>query len=94
MTRRRQLVPVVLCADADGLLAVLRDNLGRADAFITAAEELIDRPGGGIGDGDADDDADASRRRNHLAHLIASAKLAIRAAAFATQELEQHGQGA
>ena len=94
MTRRRPLLPVVSGADADGLLSVLRDNLGRADAFITAAEELIDRPGGGIEDSDNDDDADTSRRRNHLAHLIESTKLAIRAAAFATQELEQRGQGA
>jgi hypothetical protein len=93
MTRRRELSVSVLCADADGLLSVLRDNLGKADAFITAAEELIGRPGGGIESGDDDDEADLRRRRNHLAHLLDSAKMAVRAAAYGGEQLAKHRQG-
>jgi hypothetical protein len=93
VTRRRQLVPVVACADIDGLLTVLRDNLGKADAFISAAEELIGRPGGGLESDEDDDEADLRRRRNHLAHLLDSAKLAVRAAAYGAEELAKHRQG-
>jgi hypothetical protein len=32
------------CADVDDLLDALRDNLWKADAFITTAEGLIERP--------------------------------------------------
>lgn len=76
------------------MLHVLRDNLGKADAFITAAEELIGRPGGGIASEHVDDDeADLRRRRNHLAHLLDSAKMAVRAAGYGAEELGKHGQG-
>ena len=93
MTRRRQLPPAASGADADGLLCVLRDNLGKADAFITTAEDLIERSWGGDGGDDLDDDDDSvSRRRNHVAHLVESAKLAVRAAAYTGQELEQRDQ--
>jgi hypothetical protein len=33
--------------DLDNLIYCLRDNLGKADAFITAAERLIEQPGDG-----------------------------------------------
>jgi hypothetical protein len=88
VTRRRQLAPPKLCADVDGLLYVLRDHLGKADAFITTAEELIERCWSG---GDDDDDS-ITRLRNHVAHLVESAKLAVRAAAYAGQEIEERGQ--
>jgi len=65
----------------DGTLDVMRDNLGRADAFITAAEDLIERPWEGSED-DEDDDG-LGRHRNHVAHLVESAKLAVRAAIYA-----------
>ena len=67
--------------DLDGTLDVMRDNLGRADAFITAAEDLIERPWEGSED-DEDDDG-LGRHRNHVAHLVESAKLAVRAAIYA-----------
>ena len=76
--------------DVDDVLYVVLDNLGKADAFITSAEGIIEQPGGGIGgdgDGDGDeditDDYDPSRRRNHLAHMLEAAKLAVRAAQYA-----------
>jgi hypothetical protein len=62
---------------------VVRDHLGKADAFLTAAENLIEQPQ------EIDDSRDDSlgRRRNHVAHLIESAKLAVRAAAHAGEAL-------
>jgi len=70
--------------DLDGTLDVMRDNLGRADAFITAAEDLIERPWGGSEDDEGDEDDDSlGRHRNHVAHLVESAKLAVRAAIYA-----------
>jgi hypothetical protein len=84
--------------DRDRTLYVLRDNIARADAMITAAERLIEEPPGGR-DEDEDEDEDeggdsASRRRNHLAHLIESAKLAVRAAIYAGDELDRPRGGA
>jgi hypothetical protein len=74
---------------------VLRDNIARADAMITAAERLIEEPPGDIRDEDEDEDGDSiSRRRNHLAHLIESAKLAVRAAIYAGIELDRPRGGA
>jgi hypothetical protein len=93
-----QLAPVVPCAEVDGLLCVLRDNLGKADAFISTAEELIVRSwSGGGGRDDPEGDDSVSRRRNHVEHLVEAAKLAVRAADYTGQELEalaQRRQGA
>jgi hypothetical protein len=81
--------------DRDRTLHVLRDNIARADAMITAAERLIEEPPGDIRDEDEDEDGDSiSRRRNHLAHLIESAKLAVRAAIYAGIELDRPRGGA
>lgn len=84
MTRRRQLSVGATGADVDDLFDVLRDNLGRADAFITSVEELIERPQ----NSDEDSDEDFQRRRNHIEHLVEAAKLAVRAANYTTGELE------
>lgn len=78
------------CADVDDLLGVLRDNLGKADAFIATAEELIERPRTIGGDEDSDDDL--QRRRSHIEHLVGAAKLAVRAAAFTRGEIEEIAQ--
>ena len=80
--------------DLDDTLYVTTDNLGKADAFITSAERLIGMPGGGSAsedeDGEHDEenyghgtDHDSGRLRNNLAHLIESAKEAVRAAQYA-----------
>jgi hypothetical protein len=61
---------------------VIRDSLGKADAFISAAEVLIERP-------HADGETDApGRRQNHVEHLIESAKLAVRSALHASGQLD------
>ena len=68
---------------------MLRDNLGKADAFITAAENPIEQPGGGD-DEDEDSGVDSrSRRRPHAEHLVESAKLAVRAVIRASDELDR-----
>jgi hypothetical protein len=79
--------------DLDGTLYVLRDNLGKADAFITVAEDLIEQCWDGCGD-EGDDDNSVSRRRNQVAHLVESAKLAVRAAGYAGEELANRRRGA
>ena len=85
MTRRRDDL------DLADTLYVVRDNLGRADAFLTAAEGLIEQPGV-VGE-DEDDEPDGSddealgRRRDHVAHLVESAKLAVRAALYSGGQL-------
>jgi hypothetical protein len=78
--------------DREGVLYVLRDNLGRADAYITAAEDLIERPQDDDDD-DEDDDDKISRYRNHVAHLVESTKLAVRAAIYAGAELAKRRGG-
>jgi hypothetical protein len=94
---RRRLSAAEPRFDVDGTLNVLRDNLERADAYISAAEDLIERPvlDDEADEGDCDDDAAAvGRRRNHTAHLIESAKLAVRAAICAGSELDRRRRGA
>jgi hypothetical protein len=71
------------------MIGVLRDHLGKADAYISAVEELIEQA---VLDGDDDDDV--TRRRNHVAHLIESTKLAVRAAICLGDELDNRQSGA
>lgn len=83
MTHRRQLGPVASRADVDGLFYLLHDNLRRADAFITTAEEQIERSWGGGEDQGGDDSGAAGvlRRRNQ------AAKLAVRAGNYTCEEI-------
>ena len=90
---RRRLGTGVPRFDHDHTLYVLRDNLRKADAFITAAEDLIERRGV-LGRFDEDGDDNLRRRRNHVAHLIESAKMAVRAAIYAGDELDRPRQEA
>jgi hypothetical protein len=82
----------VPCFDRALTLYILRDNIARADALITAAEHLLEELDRGIEEGDEDEGgASISRRRNHVAHLIEGAKMAVRAAICAGDELDRHG---
>jgi hypothetical protein len=65
----------------DDLFGLLRDNLGKADAFLTAAEFQLEQ----APSGDEDDD---QRRRSHVEHLVESAKFAVRAAIYTTEEID------
>ena len=80
--------------DLDHTLYVLRDNLGKADAFITAAEDLIEQPEGGDGGEDSDGNTYLSRRRSHIEHPVESAKRAVRAALAVAAELDTRRVGA
>jgi hypothetical protein len=71
--------------DYDEALHAVRNNIARADALVTAAEDLIER----AQDDDEDEDA-RGRRRNHVAHLLEDARLAVRAAIYAGSEIERH----
>jgi hypothetical protein len=91
---RRRLGSGVPCFDRALTLYILRDNIARADALITAAEHLIEELDRGIEEGDEDEDESddsISRRRNHVAHLIEGTKMAVRAAICAGDELDKHG---
>jgi FKBP-type peptidyl-prolyl cis-trans isomerase 2 len=81
--------------DVDDVLYVVRDNLAKADAFITSVESMIKQPGGGSGgegEGDEGDeditgDDEFGRRQNHLVHMINAAKLAVREAQYAGDQM-------
>jgi hypothetical protein len=66
----------------DDLFGLLRDNLGKADAFITSAEYQLEQA-------PSDDEDEDSRRRMHVEHLVESAKYAVRAAAYTTEEIDR-----
>ncbi len=87
---RRALPPPRATFDYDGVLDVLRDNLGRADAMVTQADEVIVQLwSGGSSNGDS-----LTRRRNHVSYLLEAARLAVRAAMHAGDELDLHrGRG-
>ena len=89
---RRRLGPGEAHFDLDNMVNALRDNLGKADAFITVVEDLIEQCWDGSGD-EGDDDDSVTRRRNQVAHLVESAKLAVRAAANAGEELANRRRG-
>jgi len=78
--------------DLDNLIHVLRDNIARADALLTAVEGLIERSW----DVDTDEDEDGdnlARRRNHVAYLIEGARLAVRGAIYAGNDLDLRRSG-
>jgi hypothetical protein len=84
----RQLGPGRLRLDLDDALQRLRDKLGKADTFITCVEELIELSWDTDEGESGESDYSVVRRRNRVAHLIEAAKLAVRAAASAGEELD------
>jgi len=83
--------------DLDGLIYLLRDNLGKADALITAAEREIEESWRSDGDDDpaAEDETGDSvlRRRSRIEHLVEAGKLAVREAAYTTEEIDRRRSG-
>jgi len=79
-------------AHDDGTLNVLRDNIARADALLTAVEGLIERSWDEEEDEDEDGD-NLARRRNHVAYLIEGARLAVRGAIYAGNDLDLRRRG-
>jgi hypothetical protein len=72
--------------DYDGMLAVLRDNVARADAMIVTADELIVQ----LWSGEGGSSLSLTRRRNHISYLMEAARLAVREAMRAGDELDLH----
>jgi hypothetical protein len=70
----------------DDLFGLLKDNLGKADAFITSAEYQLEQPPSG--DKDEDD-----RRRLHVEHLVEATKYAVRAAGYTAEEIYNRRSG-
>src|SRR3954469_6708311 len=73
--------------DYDGTLDVLRDNVARADAMLVTADELIVQLWSGGGSGD---NLSLTRRKNHVSYLMEAARIAVRAAMHAGDELDLH----
>jgi hypothetical protein len=72
--------------DHDGVLAVLRDSVARADAMIVTADELIVQ----LWSGGGTSSDSLTRRRNHVSYLLEAARIAVRAAMKAGDELDLH----
>ena len=79
-------------AEISDLIYLLRDNLGKADAFITAAEREIEESWRTDDDPAAEDETGESvlRRRSRIEHLVEAGKLAVRAAGYTTEEVDTH----
>ena len=75
--------------ELDHLMYALRDNLRRADAFITTAEGQIEEP---RRDDDRDEDESEEdgklRHRMRIEYLVEGGKLAVRGALYTVQQLE------
>jgi hypothetical protein len=81
----------VSAPDVDHLIHILRDNLRRADAFVSTAERQIEESW-------HDDDGDESdmeeefdtvlRHRMRIEYLVEAGKLAVRAALYTTERLD------
>ena len=68
----------------------VQPTAGRADTMIVTADELIVQVWSGEG-ADADADGDTlTRRRNHVSYLLEAARLAVRAAMRAGDEIDLH----
>ena len=76
--------------ELDHLMYALRDNLRRADAFITTAEGQIEEPRRHEDDRDEDESEDESklRHRMRIEYLVEGGKLAVRGALYTVQQLE------
>jgi len=74
--------------EADHLLCVLRDQLRRADAFVTSAEkELLVSWGVGDDGGEDDEDDGVQRLRMRVEYLVEAGKLAVREAQYTGEQL-------
>jgi hypothetical protein len=75
------------CDDIDGLFCVLRDNLGKAEAFIisSSAEYQMEQA-------PSDDDEEDLHRQSNVEHLVEAGTLAVRAATYTTEEIEDRVQ--
>lgn len=66
----------------DDLFGLLKDNLGKAHAFIRSAEYQMEQ----APSGDEDEDM---RRKSDVEHLVEAGKLAILASIYTVDEIEK-----
>jgi hypothetical protein len=64
----------------DDLFDLLKDNLGKAHAFIKSAEYQLEQAPSG-------DEEEEQRRQSDVEHLVEAGKFAVRAAAYTTVEI-------
>lgn len=75
--------------ELDHLLYTLRDNLRRADAFITTAEQQIEEPRRHESGDEGESEEDGKLRyRMRVEYLVEGGKLAVRGALYTVQQLE------
>jgi hypothetical protein len=79
--------------ELDGLMYTLRDNLRRADAFISTAERQIEENWHDDDESDDESDVEAEfdtvlRHRMRIEYLVEAGKNAVRAALFTTEQID------
>jgi hypothetical protein len=70
----------------DDLFGLLKDNLGKAHAFIKSAEYQLEQ----APSGDEEEDA---LRKSDVEHLVQAGKFAVRAAIYTTEEIDRRRSG-
>lgn len=70
------------------LVCVLRDQLRRADSYVTSAEKELMESWGDEGDEDSEDSDDGvQRRRCRVEDLVEAGKLAVREAQYTSDQI-------
>ena len=88
---RRTALPEPEPDELDHLTYTLRDNLRRADAFITTAERHLEESWSAeVDDNDDEEDEDrgVQRRRMRVEYLVEGGKYAVRAALYTTEQID------
>jgi hypothetical protein len=82
---RRTALPEPEPDELDHLTYTLRDNLRRADAFITTAERQIEE---NWHDDEEDEDGGILRHRMRVEYLVEGGKHAVRAALYTAEQID------
>jgi hypothetical protein len=71
-----------------GLMYALRDDLRRADAFITTAERQIEENWHDDDEDDLEEEDRKMRHRMRVEYLVEAGKYAVRGALYAAQQID------
>jgi hypothetical protein len=85
---RRTALPEPEPDELDHLTYTLRDNLRRADAFITTAERQIEENWHDDNDEEDSDEDRKMRHRMRIEYLVEGGKYAVRAALYTTEQID------
>ena len=85
---RRTALPEPEPDELDHLTYTLRDNLRRADAFITTAERQIEENWHDDDEDDLEEEDRKMRHRMRIDYLVEAGKYAVRAALYTTQQID------